>query len=57
MACIINKWRAKISQMRLYNVKDPPGTGGYLKKKKKKNLKSTVTQKTKVVIKFKKNIL
>ena len=37
-------------------MKDPPGTGGYLKKKKK-NLKSTVTQKTKVVIKFKKNIL
>ena len=37
---------------RLYNVRDPPGTWGQLK-----NLKSTVTQRTEVVIKFKKNIL
>jgi len=27
VACIINKWRAKISQKRLYNVRDPPGIG------------------------------
>ena len=25
MAYMINKWRAKISQKRLYNVRDPPG--------------------------------
>jgi len=28
VACIINKWRAKISQKRIYNVRDPPGRKG-----------------------------
>jgi len=46
MAYIINKWRAKISQRRLYNVRDPLGTGGHLKK----NLKSIVIQRIEVVI-------
>ena len=53
VACIINKWRAKISQKRLYNVRDPPGMGGG----SSENLKSTVTQRTEIVIKSKKNIL
>ena len=55
VACIINKWRAKISQRMPYNVRDPPRTREvffYLK-----NRKSTVTQRTEVVIKFKKNVL
>ena len=53
VACIINKWMVKISQKRLYNVRDPPGMGG----RSSENLKSTVTQRTEIVIKSKKNIL
>jgi len=53
VTCIINKWRAKISQRRLYNVRDPPGT----RESSSENLKNTKTQKTEIVIKFKKNIL
>jgi len=30
MACMINKLRAKMRKMRLYIVRDPPGTGGSL---------------------------
>ena len=53
VACIINKWMVKISQKRLYNVRDPPRMrGGSFE-----NLKSIVTQRTKIVIKSKKNIL
>ena len=50
VACIINKWRAKISEKMLYNVRDLPGTrGGGLAK----NLKNTVIPRTEIVIKFK----
>ena len=28
VTCIINKWRARISEMRIYNVRDPLGIGG-----------------------------
>ena len=53
VACIINKWRVKISQKRLYNVRDPPRMRGG----SSENLKSIVTQRTEIVIKSKKNIL
>ena len=53
LACLINKWMVKISQKRLYNVRDPPRMRGG----SSKNLKSIVTQRTKIVIKSKKNIL
>ena len=53
VACIINKWMVKISQKRLYNVRDPPRMRGG----SSENLKSIVTQRTEIVIKFKKNIL
>ena len=53
VACLINKWRAKISQRRLYNVRDHPRAKGV----HLKNLKKIVTQRTEIVIKFKKNIL
>ena len=53
VACIINKLRVKISQKRLYNVRDPPRMRGG----SSENLKSIVTQRTEIVIKFKKNVL
>ena len=28
VTCIINRWSAKISEMSIYNVRDPPGIGG-----------------------------
>ena len=28
VACIINKWKARISEMSIYNVRDPKGIGG-----------------------------
>ena len=27
VTCIINKWRARISEIRIYNVRDPLGIG------------------------------
>ena len=52
MACIINKWRARINQKRIYNVRYPPGIGiGEIYRE------NTVTTRTKIVSKFKRNIL
>ena len=52
---MINKWRAKISQKILYNVRDPPGKKGEV------HLgicrKNTITQRIEIIIKSKKNIL
>ena len=53
MACIINRWMAKISQKMLYNVRDPSGR----RESSSENLKNTVTQRIEIVIKSKKNIL
>ena len=52
VACIINKWRAKISQMRLYNERDPPGTGIHEEIGKE----NTVAIRIEIASKFKKNI-
>ena len=50
VACIINKWRAKINEKMLYNVRDPPGIRG---RGLVENLKNTVIPRTEIVIKFK----
>jgi len=36
MACIINKWRVKINEKQLYNVRDHPERGGSEKSKRKR---------------------
>ena len=52
VACIINKWRAKISQRRLYNERDPLGTGIH----EEIGRENTVAIRTEIVSKFKINI-
>ena len=52
VACILNKWRAKISQRRLYNERDPLGTGI----REEIGRENTVAIRTEIVSKFKKNI-
>ena len=52
VACIINKWRAKISQRRLYNERDPLGIGIH----EEIGRENTVAIRTEIVSKFKKNI-
>ena len=54
VACLINKWMVKISQKRLYNVRDPLGMGGevHLRICRKK----IVAQRIEIVITSKKNI-
>ena len=52
VACIINKLRAKISQRRLYNERDPLGTGIH----EEIGRENTVAIRTEIVSKFKKNI-
>jgi len=52
VACIINKWRAKINQRRLYNERDPPGTGIH----EEIGRENIVATRTEIVSKFKRNI-
>ena len=54
VACIINKWRAKINQRRLYNVRDPLGIEGSSSKNWKE---STIALRTEIVFKFERNII
>ena len=54
VACKINKWRDKISQKKLYNVRDPPGMGGEVHLRICR--KNTIAQRIEIVIKSKKNI-
>ena len=52
VACIINKLREKISQRRLYNERDPLGTGIH----EEIGRENIVAIRTEIVSKFKKNI-
>ena len=50
----INKWKAKISQKKLYNVRDPLGMGGEVHLRICR--KNTIAQRIEILIKSKKNI-
>ena len=54
VTCIINKWRGKINQMRLYIVRDPLGIEGSSSKNWKE---STIALRTEIVFKFERNII
>ena len=51
MACIINKWKTRISKMSIYNVRDP--LEREIEKICKKNTVATITE---IVSKSKRNI-
>ena len=51
VTCIINKWRARISEMSLYNVRDPSGIGDW-----EICRKNAVATRTEIVSKSKRNI-